>query len=613
MISMAQAVIDSILLQLDIDRQLFPEFELSKSNGGLKLIGKGGFALVYEMVSKSNRDCKYAMKVTGLGIRKVSSDVFRDNIRLQSLLYEQTPHVVRILDSKELAMKLDSDGKILGTQNLTGEECDQEDGFVLQFVLMEKLTDIIVRDKFKRVRLQNEELLNEEYVLKFALQIGQAIRLAHKNNILHRDIKLENIFWDSEEKIYKLGDFGIAKYVEDGNAETIVYTDGYGAPEIERKLSDSYNVTADIYSFGITLYLLLNDLCFPGSNGYYFNIVQYSSEFIFPAPKNAAENLTRVIRKMCSYNSCDRYQSMDEVMLELARIGEGDKVLETEFEYPDIETETYHHKDVKFEYKNRISREGREDRKLYKTLRDSIFLADSLKFCCFFTVVLTFFLKGTISGADLMFDWSFFVLPILALIYALLSTIKEFKFVIGLLIIGIGVYSVMNTGIFLPQVMLMLFVVSGIPAIISSGAISTVLWITLEALDKLSFLNFIYKYDLGWILFGVVLISLLNYIDYLVLSEKTSEIGFYICGSVYGLLPFVLTGGGIVFLFIKQFTFFPMANFIDRLHLIRVGILVFIYITKFPWVYEEYGEVQGMSYEYWLKDKGIEDDMRMDE
>ena len=42
----------------------------------------------------------------------------------------------------------------------------------------------------------------------------------HNSGYLHRDIKLENIFWDEESRQYKLGDFGIAKYIGDGDAET---------------------------------------------------------------------------------------------------------------------------------------------------------------------------------------------------------------------------------------------------------------------------------------------------------------------------------------------------------------------------------------------------------
>lgn len=186
---------------------------------------------------------------------------------------------------------------------------------------MEKLEHIVVKNPYKKIKLI-EQLCNEKEVLKFAVQIGQAIQTAHENKVLHRDIKLENIFLDKETDSYKLGDFGIAKFVENGNAQTIVYTEGYGAPEIKKRLKDSYDATVDIYSFGISLYLLLNKLRFPGSEGYYVNRIQYDPAFIFPAPENASELMTRMIRKMCSYYKEDRYQTMAEVLQEVRRIKE---------------------------------------------------------------------------------------------------------------------------------------------------------------------------------------------------------------------------------------------------------------------------------------------------
>ena len=194
---------------------------------------------------------------------------------------------------------------------------------------MEKLEHIVIKSPYKKIKLI-EQLCDEKEVLKFAVQIGQAIKTVHENKVLHRDIKLENIFWDKETDSYKLGDFGIAKLVENGNAQTIVYTEGYGAPEIKKRLKDSYDATVDIYSFGISLYLLLNKLRFPGSEGYYVNRIQYDPTFIFPAPENASEMMTRMIRKMCSYYKEERYQTMAEVLETLRDIMDGKQDNQTE-------------------------------------------------------------------------------------------------------------------------------------------------------------------------------------------------------------------------------------------------------------------------------------------
>lgn len=80
----------------------------------------------------------------------------------------------------------------------------------LQFILMEKLTCIFSRDKTGKIHLfpQKLEEGDENEIIKLARDIGLALERIHKEKILHRDIKLENIFYSSEKKQYKLGDFG---------------------------------------------------------------------------------------------------------------------------------------------------------------------------------------------------------------------------------------------------------------------------------------------------------------------------------------------------------------------------------------------------------------------
>ena len=352
-----KAFVEGILCSLDEQSRLFPQFAFTKSNNGLKLLGAGGFSSVYEMYDKARPELPFALKVIGLKRHTISSAEFRNTSRIQWILCQESNYIMRVLDTRELLLFFDDKGNITEIKDAAKEgtitetkdaakEAWEENGnsLYLQFVLMERLDELIEKDRFGKAGLLRKELNTESEVLKLAFEIGQALALTHNNKCLHRDIKIENIFWDTSEQVYKLGDFGIAKWAEDRNAETIVYTDGYGAPEIERRLYDSYNATADIYSLGITLYLLLNDLRFPGSDGYYPKVeVQYHPEFVFPAPVHASEEMARVIRKMCSFYAEDRYQSMNEVLMELSMVldSEGTTVPEELFQLADIATETY--------------------------------------------------------------------------------------------------------------------------------------------------------------------------------------------------------------------------------------------------------------------------------
>lgn len=319
---------EKILEQINALNEPFSKFEFFEKDGQFQLIGKGGFSVVYDMASKKNPNEHYAMKIIEIGRDFEALKRSKETFKIQKILSKNSRYIMKLFEEKTLLVRLDEDGNVKYVQEVK-EKIAAEDGMILQFILMEKLEHIVIKNPYKKIKLV-ERLCNEKEVLKFAIHIGQAIKTAHENKVLHRDIKLENIFWDERTECYKLGDFGIAKLIENGNADTIVYTDGYGAPEIKKRLKDSYDATVDIYSFGISLYLLLNKLRFPGSEGYYVNRIQYEPLFIFPAPEKASEVMTRMIRKMCSYYKEERYQTMAEVLETLKDIMDGKQDDQTE-------------------------------------------------------------------------------------------------------------------------------------------------------------------------------------------------------------------------------------------------------------------------------------------
>ncbi len=102
------------------------------------------------------------------------------------------------------------------------------------------------------------------------LQILQGLEYIHQNNIIHRDIKLENIFIRKNGKggnyVCKIGDFGLARPI--GDEETAITNCGteiYMAPEILS--GQSYGKQADIWSLGVLFYyLLFGNFPFKGIN-----------------------------------------------------------------------------------------------------------------------------------------------------------------------------------------------------------------------------------------------------------------------------------------------------------------------------------------------------------
>lgn len=97
-------------------------------------------------------------------------------------------------------------------------------------------------------------------IVSIAFQIAGALEYAHENNIIHRDIKPDNIIL-SKKGVVKVTDFGIAKFGQSklnlsDETQTIVGSILYSSPE-QLKNSDQVDFRTDIYALGVTLYELI--------------------------------------------------------------------------------------------------------------------------------------------------------------------------------------------------------------------------------------------------------------------------------------------------------------------------------------------------------------------
>lgn len=314
--------ISKILIQLDEMQLPFSKFALCIEQGSLKLLGRGGSANVYGAQTRSSKKRNYAMKVIGFRNQNADSDFFNESVQVQKDIGDYQDYVVKIYDHTELWVTLDEKDNVLTAVQKKPESMSRTT-IKLQFVLMEKMPSVITRTKGGNIKMLPEELSHgdEKEILKLAYDIGLALKRAHNKNVLHRDVKLENVFYSEKKKQYKLGDFGIAKKTEDGFAGTIAFTKGYAAPEV-RSSEDRYDNTADIYSFGMMLYVLANNLKFPDSKTYNVNSsIQYTPGYIVPEPEgDISADLYYVIAKACMYNPDDRYQSMEELLLDIEKL-----------------------------------------------------------------------------------------------------------------------------------------------------------------------------------------------------------------------------------------------------------------------------------------------------
>ena len=156
-------------------------------------------------------------------------------------------------------------------------------------------------------------------VVRLGQEIADALAFCQRKNIIHRDVKPENIFI-SEAGRFKLGDFGVAKTAASrSTGGSHKGTERYMAPEVF--LNQPYGPTVDLYSLGLVLYRLLNGgrLPFlppapkPLSFGDYENAqIRRMQGAPIPPPAKADAALASIVLKACAFRSADRFRSAAE-------------------------------------------------------------------------------------------------------------------------------------------------------------------------------------------------------------------------------------------------------------------------------------------------------------
>ncbi len=159
--------------------------------------------------------------------------------------------------------------------------------------------------------------LSENEILRIGRDISNALMNCHARNIIHRDIKPDNIFYD-QYGAYLLGDFGISRMLENSKrAETRTGTEPYAAPE---QFAGGYDERVDIYSLGLTLYQLANENRLPFADSEFVkpgDIQRRLTGEDLPKPQKAGEALSRIIKKACAFRREDRYRTAAELKASL--------------------------------------------------------------------------------------------------------------------------------------------------------------------------------------------------------------------------------------------------------------------------------------------------------
>ena len=173
---------------------------------------------------------------------------------------------------------------------------------------------------------RTEHPLSVDDIVHLGIDMCSALEYCGKKNIVHRDIKPDNIFVN-EFGDFKLGDFGIARHLEMTAANLSQKgTSAYMAPEIYR--GDPYNASVDIYSLGIVLYRLLNRGRLPFMPPYPKPISYEDTENALsrrlageplPEPADGGKVLADIIRRAGSADTKFRYTNPTDMKNDLYR------------------------------------------------------------------------------------------------------------------------------------------------------------------------------------------------------------------------------------------------------------------------------------------------------
>jgi serine/threonine protein kinase len=167
--------------------------------------------------------------------------------------------------------------------------------------------------------LRNKNLTLKQ-TLDIVIQLCEGLKEAHKQSIIHRDIKPGNLLLESQGRL-KILDFGLAKLKEASKISSKSSTVGtlyYLSPEqIQNKEVDQ---RADIFATGILLYeLLTGQVPFKGDYeaAVLYSIINEQPEPLAHYKSSISENLQRVVDKALVKNPDMRYQSADELLSDL--------------------------------------------------------------------------------------------------------------------------------------------------------------------------------------------------------------------------------------------------------------------------------------------------------
>ena len=257
------------------------EYELAES------IGFGSFSIVYKAKRRGENDNFVAIKIAKIEIEHEED-------------HQETCDRILVYDRKRIEREIDL-WKPLNHDNLCRllhvfiDEKEGKVSFVMEYV---KDGDLLT--------LLSEKGLKEDKIKEIFKQLCSAVEYLHDCDLVHGDIKLENILVNGDE--IKLSDFGLARKILAGEKDSNFNcgTVEYAAPELLQNDSVEVPFKADIWSLGVVLYsLLYRRFPFDGPTPKVLKIRVLTSEPIYTEIEGNSE-LVKLVKKLLNKNPLNR-------------------------------------------------------------------------------------------------------------------------------------------------------------------------------------------------------------------------------------------------------------------------------------------------------------------
>jgi serine/threonine-protein kinase len=185
----------------------------------------------------------------------------------------------------------------------------------LYYIVMEYVEGITLK-----TYIEKKSQLTFKETISIAIQVARGIEAAHNKNIIHRDIKPQNIIISTEGKV-KVTDFGIARAASANTISSdVMGSVHYSSPEQAR--NGFVDNRSDIYSLGIVMYeMITGRVPFDGDTTVAVAIQHLQEEMVTPSAyaPNLPISLEKIILKCTQKNPDRRYQNMAELLNDLRK------------------------------------------------------------------------------------------------------------------------------------------------------------------------------------------------------------------------------------------------------------------------------------------------------